>query len=1038
MALADQQYQEIGYLLVVEGWEIGFTNREELAGGALAWIDDYSEKGATGRRIVTGLEMPDKITLEIGILESGLPINDGATFGVVDREGVLITFMQDIGDGEAVSQRLSPLDDPAPSDLVGFDTTVPLHGRQIDGEQIGPSGERRMFQVLPNGSLPGYDHAAIQAQSQTLRISAVQDLPRWLEGRLCALYIVRRDPFTGAWESWESLAPIWWGTMREATSESFVWSFECDGPSSWLRRTINANRVADWRDLQTLLDLKTDPGQVENQVAICLRYLPHDDWEGGQVRCYRQSYLTVPSGLYDAASLAATIDALVQTGTVTAGPDDTFATQTQLGQVSFGADAVRISCLEDPLADRGACLHVRMHEKVWLRMGWDIEEQGRKSWDLISTEFELYSNPKATGMWDVGYGWTPDGAPTGYRDGWFATLPIGQDWNSEGIPNLWNGEAQRIYQPLYAGGVDLLDPEGGQRVVFGFSTEAAYNEGQTARPPAHVTLGSGDCDTTGFIAVRGKYRTSLEEDGETAYQIAKLSWHDSGDTSVGPDLIDSYCVAYIEQWLDPRMFGAGNDKLDRAWASNTLQYCPIAVLGYNLNAPDLAHVVLLRLLLSTGTAPWSAGSYEGEPGASQPAGANAHPDAASPYLAADDREIADLGLGIPASLIDWGSFVDAAHGLPAGAGGALAKTRIGLIGPADSQELLQRILEPRGWCFSLRGGRYGLFSRGAALSIDEAEVSLTEADIAADPDATPPFETVSFRPLEPIDIVEVEYGANQLGEGDTQTFKVQARDPRAHLRRGNASVTIDGRTLLPDGSWTGEFSSLWGDQLARWYAEPLALVRVDVKGNAGAALWPGTVVRYTSPWPASRDGAYGMTGRVGRVVKTELNTQTLTKTLEILIQAGDPKSRRRFAPIARLVDGVPTVEDRHNVGTGELTCYPDAWGAGDGGSDVEGFDEPAWLGVGGVARCLLWQSYDGVTWENTASFEALEANTEKHTITYTNLSGDIWERMFAVVTLAPYDDQFAGGWPCAIYGVTCNPDGTFGGVPTLGFKWGDV
>lgn len=1029
--LAAAEFQEIAYFFVIEGWSIGFTNKEALAGGAGAWIDPES---TNGRRVITGLELPETITLEIGLLESGLPINDSATFGLVDTTGEIVAFMRDLGDGEVVYERLAPTDSPAPATLIGAGLSVDLHGRQIDGEQIGAAGERRMFQIFPDGGMPGYDHAAIPAQDPTLRLSTVQDAAQWLEGRPCALFILRRDPASGLWPSWsaqhaEGFALVWWGTLRAASAEAFVWSLECEGPSSWLRKTINANRVAAWSSLQTLMDLRTDPGNVENEVALCLRYLPSDDWEGFQVRCHKESYLTLSPALQTPSALAAAINAFVQTAAGTLGPDDTFSTYDQAGVVTFTEEGVKITAsLENPGLSRAASLEVRMHEKVWTRIGWDMILQARE-WGDISSEYELkVSSGGWGGFSPVGYGWTPDGAPAGYHTGWFTTLPAGMTWAEAGTHVDGDGVA-RLYRPVNPGGVQLLYPEGQQRLFMGYGGETPYNEGQLARPPADKVLDSGACTATGFLAVRGLYRESLESDAEMVYHLAKVSWA-ADEHSYGADA-DSMALAWLERWLDPRVFGAGNDALDRVWASNDLEFVPVAVLGYNLDAPDLAHVVLLRLLLSTGTAAYAADSYEGDPGAVLSPGLNASSSAASPYLAGDDMEIADLSLGIPSALIDWQSFVDAAEALPGGVDGTLARTRIALIGPTDSQELIQQVLSPRGWCFTLAGGRYGIFGRGKPLSIDDAEVSITTADIAAEPEATPPFETVSFRPLEPVDLIEVEYGGNQLGDGETKTLRVQARDPRAQLRRGNATVNVDGRTLLPDGKWSLEFSALWGDTLARWYAEPHALVTVDVKGHTGRSLWPGTVIRYTSPWPPGRDGAYGMTGRVGRITKTTLNTQTLTKTIEVLVQAGDPLSRRRFGPLARLVDGVEDSEARDD---GEsLFCYADAWGTG-GASDVRAFAEPAWLGVGGVLACIVWQSWDGLTWEATATLDAVSVDEGASSIQYSNLTGKIWERRYGVIAPAPFEDQDPAAWPRAIFGVVCEPDGTFGaGLP--GFDW---
>ena len=154
------------------------------------------------------------------------------------------------------------------------------------------------------------------------------------------------------------------------------------------------------------------------------------------------------------------------------------------------------------------------------------------------------------------------------------------------------------------------------------------------------------------------------------------------------------------------------------------------------------------------------------------------------------------------------------------------------------------------------------------------------------------------------------FRSNQLGDGgDEKTLTIKARDPRAAMRRGNAKVEIDGRSLTADGAWTAEARTLWGEQLARFYGEPKALVICKVKGHKARDLWPGTIVRYTSPWPATRAGSYGMTAAVGRIVSVSRDLQNLAATVEILVDAGDTTTTgRRFAPVARLVDDHEAVE----------------------------------------------------------------------------------------------------------------------------------
>src|SRR5688572_6948560 len=232
--IAARPYQEIGYVLFIEGWPIAWTNRYELAGsGAGSWIGEEEDYGL-GRTVVLGLEPPESVKLAIGLVESGMLTDDSCTFSLVDRDGHLVEFVED-DPGTYIIHRLGPLDDPAPELILGKGgNDVTVWDAWVNGESIGPAGERRRFQILPGNPLPGYDHAGLNTLEgeTTLRPSTVQQAARWLEGRPCALYLIRKDPETGTWASWEDqydsgYSLIWWGTTRGVSAQSRAWKVEC-------------------------------------------------------------------------------------------------------------------------------------------------------------------------------------------------------------------------------------------------------------------------------------------------------------------------------------------------------------------------------------------------------------------------------------------------------------------------------------------------------------------------------------------------------------------------------------------------------------------------------------------------------------------------------------------------------------------------------------------------------------------------------------------------------------------------------------------
>lgn len=1044
--LAAQPYQEVGYLFVVEGWPIAWTNRVELAGtGVSSWIGDATGVGE-GRTVALGLEVPTNIPLGIGLVDEGMPCNDNATFTLVDRDDHLIAFAED-EEGEELYERLSPLEDPAPSTKIGLGVAVNLHERWVNGEAIGASGERRQFQILPNNPLPGADHASINTSSGLagLRASTVQDEARWFEGRACALYLIRKDVVAGTWADWETqyesgYSLIWWGTVKGVPqAQAGAWKVECEGPSSWLRKPLNVNRPAQWRPLETYLSF----GYKEDLVAYALSFLPSstDPVEMGAVSAYDPSFDTLTGGVTP-SGLAAQIDQRLQTLAGQAGADHTWDAY-QNARVTFRDEEVKVRLDENNDSPNGytfsAYVHIRMHMKAWNHMGWDpVVQNGQGRLDNV---YELEVDENTDKFFPLTGGPTGDPAP-GYHGVKFSTRPIG--WDVAVSPSEADNQGDdRIYKPYIqatggGGGsaaISTLQPDARQQLDIGFTDDAPYCEGQLAKPPADVTIASGACDRAGFFAVRGsriqrvKDSTGVEVDGdvETVYQLGRMSWVD-GDTSIGVDPATSKGVVWCEEWLDPQQWGSASKKLVDPWAANDLECVPVALLGYNLaaNSPgDHAHRVLARVLLSSGTAEWTGVgdtatlSYGTNANLSYPGKAN-------------DLEIADLGLCIPYDLVDLGSFAAAAGAIPGGIDGPLNRTRLAFIGPFDSDQLIADILRPRGWCFSLAGGRYGLFARHTPIDIDDAVLEITQAHVAADPNEGPPAETVDFRPLEPVDLVEVTYGASQLGgDGREATFTVQARDPRAAQRRGNAKVDIDGRTLLADGSWRSDFAMLWGVHLAGWFGEPHMTVQVSVKGNAAKDVWPGSVVTYTSPWPATRSGAYGVERRVGRVMSMEIDTLTLAKRLTILVEGKDPLGQARYAPIARLLDDVTDSTQRHDPSFDMLFCYFDGFGRDGDVSDVAAFAEPAWSTGGGELRCDIWQSWDGVEWEQTANISVLSVDPIESTITYNDFNGTLWERRYAIIIPKAYGDQIQ--WGRDVFGVVCDSDGTHNGTP--GRKW---
>lgn len=1036
-------HRDFGYVLFLEGCPFAFTDREELTGtGGFSWINDEE------RAVYLDLQVPETIAastnLETGMVEDA----DGATFVVQDFSRKLIAFVRDLSnESKTVGQRLAPTDDPAPTTLLSADgqTNVDLHEKYIGVERIGSLGQRRTLQVFPGDPLPGYDHAAIGGEVQDITPSQVFDEATHLHGRKVALYRIYRDTTSGKftypyWPSWSDqyasgYSLVWHGVLTDIGAMGITWTLKCEGPSSALRKMLGANQPSTWSTCTPRVSLNTSPGAREDALALAFWYeSPFTTLKGAKSAFGASDYVASNA---DIDTVLADIQARIAAVSATAGDDITWSS-------FFSAVATfekgQATC---QIADSGfqARWALCMHERVWALFGFDPRAQ---KYDLpfcsdeLQIMFTSCDDEGSVTLLEQKH--NPPGP--GYWYAIFHTIPIGQ-----AFPNQYDGDGKvRRFLPLNIGTADALRPGGSQEVSVGYGS-TPYVEGQLARPVDEWTMsnGGGDCDRTGFVAFRGPYRESPAEDPITQVQIAKISWVDDltyGNT-FGPDT-DSERAFYVSALLDPRLFGCARKPLDRTWVlpAGSLEYIPISLVGYNTLAPDRADLVLLRTMLSTGTASWSG--YEGQ-GATRTLGDNAHPDAT--LEEGDDVEVAQLGLGIYHGLIDWQSFIDTANELPeGGANSPLNLCKYGYIDAFDSQELIARIIEVRGWGLGWSSGKYRLFSRATPLSYEDATVTVGPDDMASTD--VPFIEQTDLTPLSPKDLFKVTYGWALVDDaaGRDLSTQVKSQDPGARTRASNAELEIDGHGLIPIElydpgektplKWQAAWVQLWGRVLANWYASPHILVKgVPVLFSKAKDIGPGTVVRFTSHFSPTREGVYGLTAKVGRVYRVEHNLMDLTSTIDVLIQPGDGAGPRRFAPIAVVVDSATTVEGRYNAATRTLTCYADYFGRGGSLRDVTYFEEPAWLGVGGDAKVLGYQ-HNGRDWQQTFSFDVESVNVAANTVTWKagTFTGTFNEAMYTVLVLAPWDNQPANSWPRAMFSAHTDSVFKFGAVPTNGYK----
>ena len=1046
--LAAADHREVAYLLVVEGWPWAFTDRSEIAGaGPGSWIgEDHGP-----REVLDGLTVPETITyattLENGMLDSG----DGATFTIRDFDRHMIGLIDATNVGTVIGETVGPKDDPAPTTLLdAVGNPVNVWGLWLNNEAIGDAGQRRFYGCMPL-SLPGPDHAAWSAETQTLAPSILRDSPTWHEGTRCALYMIYRDLNTGAWPSWqdqhdsgESL--LWYGTTTELECEGLEWSLTCDGPSSWLRRQLGGNRSAEWRPVGSTLTLATDAGGDQSRAAYYFDYRAAGSWEQGAASFYAAGDVLPTSGT--AADYRAAINARVATvsGTLgTAGvPAGGVSPVTWTTQHTASCQFLqgRIEVVVDN-QQWAAYAYVCLHERVWRVLGYDPHAQAGSTpdgdpyvIDFLQPENLLHELAGFAAVPGPGYFLARVSTVAAqYGGGAYGYLAAGSD--------LDNGGQPRTYLAIHGEDLTTLYPDGDQEIRVGLGVGSVpYLESQLCRKPAEhaMTNSGGDVDSAAFVAFRGSYRSSAEAEVKTMAALARVGFVDDpsfGGHGPAPDA-DGYLKLHVHEYIDPRFVGIDR-RFDGPWSALDLEWAPINYLGYNTKAGDRADLLLLRTMLSSGTASWSG--YDGQ-GATQTLGDNAHPDADAPQ--GSDAEIADLGLAIPADLIDAASFVATADALPnGGKNSPLNRVKFAWLGSFDSQDFVWRVIEQRGWGVGFVRGQFRLFPRSRLLDSADVEVAFGPDDFAVDDVQF--VERADLRPLSPRDGYEVRYG-EPLVEGAGSDLDlvatVRASDPQSRTRRTNNVESIDGRGLIPTRlwgtdpgappSWISTWSTLAGRDLASWYAQPWVAVDVPVRWSVARQIGPGSVVSFSSLYAPNREGTYGLANRLGRVVSKTINLEELSAEVRVLVQPGDPAGLRRFAPVAVVLDDVATVEERHSAGDGIFYCYADFFGHGEGGSDVAYFGEPAWSAAGGNALVNVWQ-WDGRTWNQTAEFEVQSVDTSAHTIRYGTFSGTWYEARPTVLTLANYDSQDPACWARSVFSVITTSTGVHGGVPTPGF-----
>lgn len=1018
------------HLLLIEGCPFAFTDEFELAnaasvGGATWWQDPLDD-----RIILPGLKIPSN--LRGGLDPKSFQFQtDTATFEITDYDGVTVPkFFGNLSKIDAVEflgERLRPDQDPAPEFIQNTSQgVVNTFGSYIGLEAIGPAGQRGWYSCTPWAPLIGHDHPAFEDPRVVITQPSVG--PFLVEGRRITLIKIFFDrQFTGgggAWklpaEHWEAAIAggwsptMWFGKLKQAgeVSKDNVWSVECDGPESWMERPLNSRASATWWPISSDLNLQ----DKEKKIGLRL----HKAAYYGVWTAHGSDSI---SYTVDSADVVGSIATAIAAVVAMVGPDGAFSADAGagIGKIAFGADVVSMAMGAGP--GFAGQMFLTLHERVWKLLGYDPVG------DFYNADgdrpFFFAEEPIGSGYYEALFTTTPSGDPP--------LISTGQaSWSGLTTP--------RIYHPIYSGAVSTLYSDGAQPVhLEPGDVTSIYLEGQTIRPKTTSFLGPGLTTAARWWAFKGKIQLDPNVEPEDTIQVARCSWVEEFSGSIAEDGTANYKGLMIDEFLDPRLFGLNYKPLPPqvAWASlddsevegAKIMAAPLAVFGAFNQQPDRAAHTLLRIFLSTGTSVWDEDTTDAKNNddlldnlsqSKQVEGLNSEADIPWP---AGDYEIADMGLGIPVTMVDWRSFLQAAEDLPKGDQGPMALNKIAVMGPVSSLDMLAMIMQSRGWAFSLIRGKFGIYNPHISSELyfnEDKDFTITSSERAS---MEPP--TVDLRPLIPFDQVPVTYAGNPV-EGflsGAETLQYKARDIGARARSGAVKKEVSAPDLIATEwfvgddeakikkdsvqSWTLEFRQLWEQMLPTWNARPHRLIKgIQVLPHIAQDLGIGSIVRLTDPWPPNTQGTYGLINVTGRVMTIDLDTGSGVATIDVLAEATSP-DLPRWSPIAQVIDDVATSEERYNPET--QTLYFQDYGGVSASLILPAFVKPQDLDAPDDPASVYLLGFNNNQWSRVAQFTALSVNTITKSMVIGSLSFNVdgfsasfFPRMRMMAVLDPY------------------------------------
>lgn len=1052
-------------MLFFEGVRYAWTDVVELAGtGVGSWI------GVDEREVLTGLEMPPEIDLGRTVpwsakLEQSKPIS----FGIRDLTGrdlVLDVFKAYQPDdlSSSLGDSFRPTQDPAPEFGVGpgQDPTVPLWGRHIGTEAIGPAGERRYLFCMPEGVPPGLDHVAGPGWPPAI----VTDEPTVWEGRWWALYRVVYDEETQAYPSWleqhQGGSLVSYGKVKGRGSWSSsrggrLFQLACFGPASLLRKSINLTRPSRW------IRPSTGGVSITGERARVAAWIANDPFRKiddggvaatvGRYPCQTLLSGNTLDGLTTRAEIVQRIREIVQCmitntdqGPVLAATNSTWtgpglpdpewgSNDARAVNITADGSTIKIRC-EDPTTpnpNEGYRIGLALDAAVWQLLGWDINAPG----------FTRNNGVCFVGgtLWGQGPG---DAAlPPFHYNAMFSTRA-----NFEDPPDQWNNGGQwQVYTAPYQAGTVTLRPEAGDDIRLGVGVVRCASQYQWPFE-AGAQIDGVDVDASGWWVFRGERITALayEQGGdpEPFVQVALCQWVATASRD-GVEIDGSgYARLQTIRWEDPRLFGYPFERMAEPWVSvlGGLECAPLGVIG-GIGLPSgggWRHRAIPSLLVSTGTVKWDAqpNVVVVVPGANHPPGLPVQ----DPYPG--DVGSADLGCGIPQELVDVESWKTALSAMPGGLAKALNRALYAVQGTDRMERTLQMLHAGAGLAWSMRKidglPKFGGYDPIAPLQPSDAELVITRDDLAeaALRDEAQWTAIVELRDGGPYDFFEfaVDGMPGERGTNYEQIFESQ--DRAAPFREGRIPWPVIDEGLRDPTpwvgtaqaeliDWTGPARQRFAAGFGPYYAEQRRLYMTILNARFMTRIGVGTVVRVIDPNAESPDGTRGI-DHMGRVLHPTVITRgDMRGAMRVVVEleARGVAETRIWAPSA--IGGVGSWDQQ----TSTLTVRRNWTQAPGDHRDVDHFVQPAWdAGIHdpGLLDVVIYQSENGrdypAQWEVRAQVSSVDRDAD--TMTLQNVVGPLYRDMVKFVVSAPLDEQTAP-WAQALFVPITEADGTWGG-----------